>query len=115
MEAARAVAGALPILRRARQVDLAVFNPEREPYEAHGADPGADIALFLARHGIRVEVRRLTVSTPVGEALMSVAADWSSDLIVMGAYGHSRFREMMLGGATRTALQSMTVPVLMMH
>lgn len=115
MEAARAVASAMPILRRAKQVDLAVFNPEREPYDAHGAEPGADIALFLARHGVRVEVKRQTVAAPVGEALMSTAADLSSDLIVMGAYGHSRFREMMLGGATRTALQSTTVPVLMMH
>lgn len=115
MEAARAVAGAIPLLRRAQQVDVAVFNPEREPYDTHGAEPGADIALFLARHGIRVEVRRQTVDTGVGDALMSAAADWSSDLIVMGAYGHSRFRELMLGGATRTALQSMPVPVLMMH
>lgn len=115
MEAARAVAGAIPLLRRAQQVDVAVFNPDREPFDAHGAEPGADIALYLARHGIPVEVRRQTVDTGVGDALMSAAADWSSDLIVMGAYGHSRFRELMLGGATRTALQSMPVPVLMMH
>jgi nucleotide-binding universal stress UspA family protein len=115
IEAARAVASAIPLLRRAQQVDLAVFNPEREPYDAHGAEPGADIALFLARHGVRIEVRRQAVTAPVGDALMSAAADWSSDLIVMGAYGHSRIREMMLGGATRTALQSMTVPVLMTH
>lgn len=115
MEAARAVAGAMPLLRRAQQVDVAVFNPEREPYDAHGAEPGADIALFLARHGVRVEVKRQTVDADVGDALMSAVANWSSDLIVMGAYGHSRFRELMLGGVTRTALRSMPVPVLMMH
>ncbi|PWF43990.1 universal stress protein [Massilia glaciei] len=115
MAAARAVAGALPLLRRARQVDVAVFNPEREPYDAHGAEPGADVALYLARHGVRVGVKPQTIDTSVGDALLSAAADWSSDLVVMGAYGHSRFRELILGGTTRTVLQSMAVPVLMMH
>lgn len=115
MEAARAVAAAIPLLRAAQQVELVVLNAEREPYGVHGAEPGADIALYLARHGVKINVSRHSVDKDVGDALISCAADHSSDLIVMGAYGHSRFREMMLGGATRAALQSMPVPVLLMR
>jgi nucleotide-binding universal stress UspA family protein len=79
MEAARAVAGAIPLLRHAQQVDVLVFNPEREPYDAHGPEAGADIALFLSRHGIRVEVKCRTVASSIGDALMSAAADLSSE------------------------------------
>jgi nucleotide-binding universal stress UspA family protein len=114
MEATRAVTSAIPLLRRARHVDLAVFN-SGSMFDAHGDQPGADIALYLARHGVKVEVRQPRTESDVGNALLSMAADLSSDLIVMGGYGHSRFREVLLGGATRTVLQSMTVPVWMSH
>lgn len=114
VQASRAMTGALPLLRAAGAVDVVLFNP-RSDADAHGAEPGADLALYLARHGIRVNVIERTVGGDVGEALLSTAADLGSDLIVMGAYGHTRFREVMLGGATRTVLQSMTVPVLMAH
>lgn len=114
LEAARAIAGALPMLKRADQVEVAVFNPKTQP-RVHGEQPGADIALYLARHGLKVDVLQETTELDSGNALLSLAADCSSDLIVMGGYGHSRFREILLGGTTRTILESMTVPVLMAH
>ncbi|WP_413465224.1 universal stress protein [Janthinobacterium rivuli] len=97
-------------------VDGAPQCRERE-YGVHGAQPGADIALYLARHGIQVEVLRQTTppDLPVGEALLSLAANLQADLFVMGAYGHARWNEILLGGVTRTLLRSMTLPVLMSH
>ena len=78
--------------------------------------PGADIGLFLARHGVKVTVSQLSGTTlDVGAQILSRAADLSADLVVMSAYGHSRVREQILGGATRTLLEAMTVPVLMSH
>lgn len=114
-EAARAVSDALPILRRAKQVHVVAFNPKRSG-NAHGDVPGADIALYLVRHGVKVTVSQQEVpDVDVGNQLLSRAFDLSADLIVMGAYGHSRLQELILGGVTRTLLQSMTVPVLMSH
>ena len=82
----------------------------------HGAEPGADVATWLARHGVDVTVQRdVAAEADVGGVILSRAADHSVDLIVMGLYGHSRLREMVLGGASRTLLASMTVPVLMAH
>ena len=114
MEATHAVTSAIPLLKRAGHVDLVVFNPDPES-GAHGAQPGADIALYLARHGIQVEARQQTTDADIGTALLALAADLSSDLIVMGGYGHSRLREIVLGGTTRTVLEAMAVPVLMSH
>lgn len=114
-ESKRAVHNALPMLRRAKVVEVVIFRAPGEADEP-GQQPGADIALYLARHGVTVNLReQVAVDTDVGNALLSLAADLSSDLIVMGCYGHSRFREVVLGGVTRTLLQSMTVPVLMSH
>jgi nucleotide-binding universal stress UspA family protein len=113
IEATRAVTNAIPLLKRARQVTIAVFNPN--PFDAHGEQPGADIALYLARHGVNIEVSLQQTGIDVGNAMLSMAADRQSDLIVMGGYGHARFREMLLGGATATLLRTMTVPVLMSH
>lgn len=113
MEATRAVTGAIPLLRRARRVTIAVFNPT--PFDAHGEQPGADIALYLARHGVNVEVAMQQTGEDVGEAMLSLAADRHCDLLVMGGYGHTRLREMLLGGVTATILRSMTLPVLMAH
>lgn len=112
--ATRAVRDALPLLRSAERVDVVVFNAAEEP-DVHGNQPGDDIALFLTRHDVRVEVRREEAAMDIGESLLSLAADLGTDMIVMGGYGHSRLREIMLGGVTRTVLQSMTVPVLMSH
>ncbi len=114
-EAARAVSDALPLLRRANAVEVAVFNAERRRRE-HGEQPGADVSLYLARHGVKVSVMQQSgADFDVGAQVLSRAADTAADLIVMGAYGHSRVRELVLGGVTRTILESMTVPVLMSH
>jgi nucleotide-binding universal stress UspA family protein len=114
MEATHAVTSAIPLLKRAGHVDLVVFNADPQS-EAHGAQPGADIALYLARHDIQVEVRQQTTDADIGAALLALASDLSSDLVVMGGYGHSRLREIVLGGTTRTVLEAMQVPVLMSH
>jgi nucleotide-binding universal stress UspA family protein len=114
-EAARAVNDALPLLERAQAVDVVTVNPSGAPF-GHGEQPGADIALHLARHGIKIEVRRIeTRDLDVANTILSHLADRGSDLLVMGAYGHSRLRELVLGGVTRTILREMTVPVLMAH
>lgn len=114
--ATRAVTDALPLLRKSARATLALFNAERQ-YGVHGEQPGADIALFLARHGVKVEVLRQTTAPgmDVGNALLSLASDIGADLLVAGAYGHLRWRELVLGGVTRRLLQSMTLPVLMSH
>jgi nucleotide-binding universal stress UspA family protein len=112
-EAARAVHDALPVLERAKSVVVLVINPRRGD---HGAEPGADIALHLARHGIKVEAQHLEAKgLSVADTLLSRLADQGIDLLVMGAYGHSRLRELVLGGVTRQLFQQMTVPVLMSH
>lgn len=113
-EATRAVSNAIPLLQRAQQVEVTVFNPASRS-GAHGDQPGADIALYLARHNINVNVSQQQTNQDVGNALLSLATDLNVDLIVMGGYGHSRFREIFLGGATRTVLKTMTIPVLMSH
>lgn len=116
MEATRAVTAALPFLRQSELVQVAVFNSKARP-NAHGQQPGADIALYLSRHGIKVDVSQQTTDNEIdtGNALLSYMNDFNADLLVMGGYGHSRFREVLLGGVTKTVLQSMTVPVLMAH
>jgi nucleotide-binding universal stress UspA family protein len=114
-EATRAITDALPLLKRAKTVTVLVVNPSHG-FAEHGQVPGADIALYLARHGVNAEVScDENVEADIGEWLLSRAADLGSDLIVMGAYGHRRLREWALGGATRTLAGEMTVPVLMSH
>ncbi len=114
-EAARAVSDALPLLMRAEAVQVISFNPGEGDAD-HGEVPGADIGLFLARHGVKVMIEQQTSrNVDVGNQILSRAADLETDLIVMGAYGHTRLRELILGGVTRTLLETMTVPVLMSH
>ena len=113
-EAARAVRDAMPLLEKAKTVEIVCFQPKSAP--EHGELPGADIALHLSHHDIKVDVQILeSEAIDVGNALLSYIADSGADFLVMGGYGHSRIREAVLGGATRTILQSMTVPVLMAH
>lgn len=112
-EAARAVADAMAFLARAEAVELLVVDAERRP-ALHGQEPGADIACHLARHGVTVEVRNMASGgEDVGHVLLSRAAAFAADLLVMGAYGHSRLTELAFGGATRTVLREATLPVLM--
>jgi nucleotide-binding universal stress UspA family protein len=114
-EAARAVNDCLPILKKASMVTVLAVNP-RHGIGGHGDVPAADIALHLARHGVRAEAAHtLANDMPEGEALLSYAADIGADLIVAGAYGHSRAREVVFGGVTRTLLGAMTVPVFLSH
>ena len=114
MTATRAITGALPLLKRADKVGVVIFNPA-ERSDAHGEQPGADMALYLSRQGVPVEVMVRETPSEAGEALLSLCSDEGADLLVMGAFGHTRFRELLLGGATRTVLSSTTVPVLMAH
>ncbi len=112
--ALHALTSAIPLLQRAQRVNLVVFEPVIDA-DHHGDVPGADIALYLARHGIRLDVTTAHAGGDAGEALLSFAADRGADLIVMGAYGHSRFSEILLGGASRTALLSSPIPLWMAH
>jgi nucleotide-binding universal stress UspA family protein len=114
-EAARAVNDALPLIAAAKQVTVLAINPQRG-IGGLGDVPAADIALHLARHGVKAEAAH-TVAKDIsdGEALLSYAADIGADLIVSGAYGHSRARELVFGGVTRTLIAEMTAPVLLSH
>lgn len=111
-EATRALTSAIPLLKEAGQVDVAVLNPGSEG-DVHGPLAGADIALFLARHGVKVDVRTMSGVAEVGSALLSMAADAGADLLVTGAYGRSRVGEILLGGTTRTLLASARLPLWM--
>jgi len=113
--AARAVADALPLLRRAQSVHVMLFNRDVPGDEGGLSADLASVADWLHRHGVAATTQVEATGIPVGEALLSRAADQGSDLIVLGAFGHSRWRERLLGGTTRTVLGSMTVPVLMSH
>jgi nucleotide-binding universal stress UspA family protein len=114
-ESARAASEALPLLKAAGQVTVLIVEP-RTSAAGHGAEPGADVATWLSRHGVKVTVQRdVAANADVGGVILSHAVDHGSDLIVMGIYGHSRLRELVLGGASCTMLKSMTVPVLMAH
>ncbi|WP_225031475.1 MULTISPECIES: universal stress protein [Paraburkholderia] len=115
-EATRAIHDAMPFLSHAADVTLLTVGATRDEPPLWRI-PGADIALTIARHGVKVNVREASASgdTPIGDVLLSQAAESGCDLIVMGAYAHSRLHELVLGGATRTVLQSMTVPVLLSH
>jgi nucleotide-binding universal stress UspA family protein len=106
--AARAVADAIPILDKSGRVEIVIVTNERGKIE------DADIGQHLAHHGLKVEVHRIPGGDiDVADALLSHAADSSADFMVMGGYGHSRLREFVLGGVTRSIFQSMTVPVLL--
>jgi nucleotide-binding universal stress UspA family protein len=111
--AARAVADAIPILGKSSRIEIvSVTNEGGKEDEIEGADIGQ----HLARHGLKVDVHRVSRGNiDVADALLSHAADSAADLMVMGGYGHSRLREFVLGGVTRSIFQSMTLPVLLSH
>jgi nucleotide-binding universal stress UspA family protein len=114
-ESARAVSDALPFLKLAKEVHILAVNPQCG-LTTHGEAPGADIALHLARHGVNATAECLAAEDiSAGDLLLARAADEDIDLIVMGCYGRSRLREMVMGGATRHMLSHMTLPVLMAH
>jgi nucleotide-binding universal stress UspA family protein len=111
--ATRAVADSLPLLNRAKYVEIVIISDKPSRQDEL---PGADLGQHLARHGLKVDVKRITSpDIDVPSTILSYAADSDADMIVMGGYGHSRLREFVLGGATRGLLEAMTVPVLMSH
>jgi nucleotide-binding universal stress UspA family protein len=111
--ATRAVADSMPFLEKAKQVEIVIVASKAGKSDEV---PGADLGQHLARHGLKVDVKRITSpDIDVTSTVLSYAADSSADLIVMGGYGHSRLREFILGGVTRGILETMTVPVLMSH
>ncbi|MEL6425148.1 MAG: universal stress protein [Pseudomonadota bacterium] len=113
METIRAVRQAMPFLRRARGIEIAMIDPQDGDTEVL---PGRDLATYLSRHDLSVTVETLASGGQrVAETLRDRAGEVGADLIVMGAYGHSRLREYIIGGATRDMLRTLTVPVLMAH
>ncbi|MGE0768214.1 MAG: universal stress protein [Hyphomicrobiaceae bacterium] len=113
-EAARAVFDALPLLREAQAVHLLEIRERGD--DATGLAPDTSIAAALGRHGIKPEVRTSIASDiSVGDEILSRAADLGADLLVMGAYGHSRFRESVFGGVTNHIFKHMTLPTLLAH
>jgi nucleotide-binding universal stress UspA family protein len=114
-EAARAAFDAVPLLRQCEAVQVTWVDPQKS-LDPKGSLPGAELAAALARHDIKVTAEGLpTGDITEGEALLSRVSDFAADLLVLGAYGHSRLREYVFGGVTRFILKSMTVPVLMSH
>jgi nucleotide-binding universal stress UspA family protein len=113
-EAMTAVRRALPLLKQADVVNVAVIDPPQ--HGAERSDPGGMLCQMLVRHGVKAEVSVLAKTMPrVSDVLARHVRDQAADLLVMGAYGHSRFREAILGGATRNMLEQAEVPVFMAH
>lgn len=111
--ATRAIADSLPFLRKAKKVEIVMVAGKAGKEDEI---PGVDLGQHLARHGLEVDVKRITApNIDVSSTILSYAADTNADMIVMGGYGHSRLREFILGGVTRSILETMTVPALMSH
>ena len=114
-EASRALHDALPLITKAETATVFLAKATRG-LDGHGEEPGADIARHMVRHGLKVEVAMaIAHDVPDSALLLNHANDMGADLLVMGAYGHWRLREFILGGMTRSLLREMTVPVLLSH
>lgn len=113
-EALSAIRGAMPLLQAAESVNIAIIDPPQ-----HGpdrSDPGGMVSQMLAHHGVKTEISVLAKTMPrISEVLSRHVQDIGADMVVMGAYGHSRFREAILGGATRNTLENTKVAVFMAH
>lgn len=115
VEASKAVRDAMGLLAKAERVDAVLIDPVPS-FEGHGAEPGADLAAYLARHGVSATVHRLPKQgQDVGDILRRTAVDFEADLIVMGGFGHSRLRQRIFGGTTTIMMKETGVPVLMAH
>ncbi len=111
-EALHAIRRALPVLKAAEAVEIAVVDPS--PYSPEGSDPGGKLCQMLTRHGVKAEIAVLAKTLPtVTEVLTRRAAETGADMLVMGAYSKSRLREAIMGGATRHMLERANLPVLM--
>lgn len=114
-EAARALSDAAPLIDQAKSITVAVVDP-KPGHQGFGDDPGNDIATVLARHCSNVELATIPSSgSSIAEALLTRAADIAADLVVMGGYGHSRFRESLFGGVTREMIERTELPLLLSH
>jgi nucleotide-binding universal stress UspA family protein len=113
-EARRAIADALPLLVSALSVTILVVDPHKN--SRHGEEPGADVALYLSRHGVKVAVERVQSNgDPVADVILGFAGRHNSDLIVVGAYSHARAAEIIFGGVTRRLLRDVAIPLLIAH
>lgn len=113
LESSRAVRESLDMLKSADEVHIVMVDPIEDEFH-HGAEPGADAATYLARHGVKVTVERLpSANHSVADVLRQHAGDVAAELMVMGAYGHSRLRERIFGGVTKSMLEGQSLPVLM--
>lgn len=113
-QALAAIRAALPLLKKAGTVDIVVVDPPR--HEADRPDPGHDLSLMLSRHGVSTEVVMMARTLPrISDMLLQRATDTSAGLVVMGAYGHSRFQQTVFGGTTRRMLAESSIPLLMAH
>lgn len=113
-EALRAVKAALPFLQAAETVNIAIIDPPQHGPER--SDPGGQLSQFLSRHGVRAELSVLSKTMPrVSDVLTRHAEDIEADMMVMGAYSHSRFRESIMGGATRNMLEMTERPLFLAH
>jgi nucleotide-binding universal stress UspA family protein len=114
LESLTAVRAALPFLSKAPKVNIVIIDPPA--HSSDRSDPGGNIAEMLARHGVRSDISILAKTMPrISDVLARHVRETEADLVVMGGYGHSRFREAILGGATRDMLEIANVPVLMAH
>lgn len=115
VEAGKAVREAIGLMQAAERVDAVLVDPVPS-FDGHGAEPGADLAVYLGRHGIETVVHRMPKEgRDTGEMLRRTALDLGADLMVMGGFGHSRLRERIFGGTTTSMMKHLTVPVLMAH
>lgn len=113
-EALTTIRAALPLLKQAAMVSIAVVDPPQ--HGPNRSDPGGALAQMLSRHGVKADIAVLAKTMPhVSDVLLRHLQDVDADLMVMGAYGHSRFREALLGGATRDMLEQCELPVFMAH
>ncbi len=115
LPAIRAVRAAMPLLKEAKEVTIACFDPDPSRY-ADGQNPGSDLAAWLSHHGVAVTVQEYaTGHQNVGDALMTRAKEATADLVVMGAYGRSRWSERFFGGTTEAMIEQRDLPVLLAH
>jgi nucleotide-binding universal stress UspA family protein len=115
LPAAQAVHQALPLLKGAKKVTIATFDAVKKETE-DGEEPGADLAKWLSHHGCEVTVKQYdTASTELGQAIQERAVDAGADIVIMGAYGHTRLRQSMFGGTTRTMTEQTGIPVFLAH
>ncbi len=115
LEATRAVGAALDLIAKAESVHVVLVDPMADRRQ-NGEEPGADIGRYLAQHSASVSIDQLSsMGNPVADVLQQHATDISADMIVMGAYGHSRIRERIFGGVTLSMIEDASVPVFMVH